>query len=350
MTSFQNFYKEVSRSKNPEIRKNFQFNFPGMIVLVDLKIFSNFRHLFIPLSEDENDIVRNYWVNVVMDVADLIGPQETKNHLSKPLEQQIYLENSRETIETLITNLSRIYKTFFFDKQQNIQVNEKDTRKNGKNSNVEPVTTFLEIITNIFEIMMTINDWRLRKNFQSELEIIRKYLNPNEVFEKYCEMVTKISKEGNIGIKKQCGSMLADFIPTLQSFDKRKYIIRTIYENFYKDANYNGKLFFQYFVGSALKTFSKASQRYFLINQALALSEDKVIGIKVEQAKILPSLYDSILKEDDSIKEKFKNVKKSFDNDSDSRLKDVMFFTNNKISLNSKSRLGDVLWFRARRY
>lgn len=80
-------------------------------------------------------------------------------------------------------------------------------------------------------------------------------------------MTISIVVRGNAAIKKKGGHMIANFIPKVHSFEKRKVIMKKIFESFYKDANYQDKLIFLYFVSAALRAFSRASLRYFIIQQ-----------------------------------------------------------------------------------
>jgi hypothetical protein len=89
---------------------NFLFNLPGMISLIDIKLFTSFRHLFLPLYCDDSEMVRLYWITVIMDVADLVGPEESIRHFAGPIRELIENENYRDTLEIIIANLSRLFK------------------------------------------------------------------------------------------------------------------------------------------------------------------------------------------------------------------------------------------------
>lgn len=332
LTSFLNFYKEVARSKNPEIKQNFQFNLPGMISQIDIKLFTSFRHQFLPQYCDENELVRLYWVTVIMDVADLIGPEESIRHFSGPVRELIENETYRDTLEIIINNLARLFKTFF---QYNANTKPPSNAKNSKKE--EYVPTIFDHVSNLFESLLQINDWRIRDVYLREIDEISQYYKADDIYELYINMIIAIVIRGNQQIKKRGGKMLATFVPRLHSQEKRKQTMKKIYESFYKDSNFQEKQIFLYFVSEALTNFSRASLRFFVLNQTQSLSEDKVIAVKYELAKLLPGIYDAIMKDDDIILEKFKLVKKSQDNIKDDRLKNILMLANNKINTNIKS-------------
>lgn len=60
------------------------------------------------------------------------------------------------------------------------------------------------------------------------------YYKANDVYENYCDMIVKIINEGTTEIKQKGGKMQANFIPRIASFEKRKFIMKKIYESFYK--------------------------------------------------------------------------------------------------------------------
>ena len=58
LNSVVNFYKEISRTKNDDIKCNFLLNFPAVIKYVDSKIYSNFKSNYICLYNSPNPKIR----------------------------------------------------------------------------------------------------------------------------------------------------------------------------------------------------------------------------------------------------------------------------------------------------
>jgi hypothetical protein len=82
LNSIINFYKEISRSKNDEIKCNFLMNFPAMIKYVDSKIYGNFKHLYFQLYNNKNAKIRLYWFYILLDMVELIEEEEKVEFLT----------------------------------------------------------------------------------------------------------------------------------------------------------------------------------------------------------------------------------------------------------------------------
>jgi hypothetical protein len=96
------------------------------------------------------------------------------------------------------------------------------------------VPTFFDHISNLYDNLLQINDWRVRENFLREIAIISGLYKADDIFEIYINMTISIVVRGNAAIKQKGGNMIANFIPKVHSFEKRKNIMKKIFESFYK--------------------------------------------------------------------------------------------------------------------
>lgn len=94
LNSIINFYKEISRSKNDEIKCNFLLNFPAMIKFVDVKIYGNFKHIYLLHYNSKNAKIRLYWFYILLDIVDLIEEEERFTVLKPLLEE--FLVNEQD--------------------------------------------------------------------------------------------------------------------------------------------------------------------------------------------------------------------------------------------------------------
>lgn len=94
--------------------------------------------------------------------------------------------------------------------------------------------TFFDHISNLYDNLLQINDWRVRENFLREIAIISGFYKADDIFEIYINMTISIVVRGNNAIKQKGGHMIANFIPKVHSFEKRKIIMKKIFESFYK--------------------------------------------------------------------------------------------------------------------
>lgn len=113
LTTFVNFFKELSKHKNDEIKCNFLFNFPGFIKLVDRNIYAGYRHTYIDLAKNKNDKIRHYWVAVLEDLVEFMAEDEKTGVFRSLIDWYFENEVSLIVIETLIDKLPALFNAFY---------------------------------------------------------------------------------------------------------------------------------------------------------------------------------------------------------------------------------------------
>jgi hypothetical protein len=113
LTTFLNFFKEISKHKNDDIRCNFLFNLPAFAKMVDKNIYAGYRHTFIELAKHKSEKLRYYWIMVLEDMVEFI-PEEEKLQIIKPLiDWYLESENDPLILETINGKLSSFFKLFY---------------------------------------------------------------------------------------------------------------------------------------------------------------------------------------------------------------------------------------------
>lgn len=113
LTTFLNFFKEISKHKNDEIKCNFLFNLPAFAKMVDKNIYTGYRHTFIDLAKHKNEKLRYFWVMVLEDMVEFI-PDDERVQVVKPIIDWYFeVEYDPLILETINQKLASIFKIFY---------------------------------------------------------------------------------------------------------------------------------------------------------------------------------------------------------------------------------------------
>lgn len=108
-----NFFKEISKHKNDEIKCNFLFNLPAFAKMVDKNIYASYRNTFIELAKHKNDKLRLYWIMVLEDMVEFI-PDDDRTQVIKPvLDWFLESEQDPAIIEIINKKLASFFRLFY---------------------------------------------------------------------------------------------------------------------------------------------------------------------------------------------------------------------------------------------
>jgi hypothetical protein len=116
----------------------------------------------------------------------------------------------------------------------------------------------------------------------------------------------------------------------LPDFEKRKNLMKIIFENFFENGNYQRKETFLHFADHSLEVFSRPAYKFFILNKIFALSNTEIESTLILIIKMLPrlSLILDPIKDQQDI-ERIKVIKKDLEDRGVKRIKDELRTTNN---------------------
>ena len=113
ITHFMNFYKDISKSKNDEIKCYFLFNLPAMNKLIDKNIYTTFKSTYLDLARNKNDTIRFYWISILEDLLEFIPEEDRLGPIKQILEYYFETEITSDGIEAILKKLNVIFKYIY---------------------------------------------------------------------------------------------------------------------------------------------------------------------------------------------------------------------------------------------
>lgn len=108
-----NFFKELSKHKNDEVKCNFLFNFPAFTKLVDRSIYAGYRHTYLDMAKSKNDRIRCFWITILDDLVEFMNEEDKTGAFKSLLDWYFESEVNLLVIEALIEKLPVIFTSFY---------------------------------------------------------------------------------------------------------------------------------------------------------------------------------------------------------------------------------------------
>jgi hypothetical protein len=348
LTGIMNFFKEISKNKNDDIRCYFLFNLPALNKLVDKNIYFNYRHVFLEFARSKNEKIRYYWVEILEDMIEFM-PEEDRLNLVKPLLDGLYeCETDGAILELLLAKWVAFFKCFYAHEEENSLVKLPHNPKNPVkvrrlfNQVKEKKSKFMSIARIMAAKIKNLNKWRLMKEFIIKLDEITKVEYINGFLPDILEILVECIKRSVEEVRREAVKLYCRVIIHLPKFDQRKTAVKIFYDELIKEATFHNKLSFLLFVEESMKVFSKPALRYYVLPQALMYYNEKAVSLKINLIRLMPDLIDAIDPKDEVINKKFQTMKKSFEDMNVKQIKEALIEATNKIQLRMRSKVYQI--------
>lgn len=115
ISSILSTFKEYGCNKNEEIRKNFAFNLPAILSILDPKQFDFFKNIYInQLLNEKSFEIRQIAVSCLHEIVKLL-PWEDVHKNFKDIIKSLFKESNYVLLRKLIVNLNQILEAFYND-------------------------------------------------------------------------------------------------------------------------------------------------------------------------------------------------------------------------------------------
>lgn len=337
-----NFYRDLPKSKNDEIKCTFLFNLPAMNRLVDKNIYSTFKSAFIELAKHKNERVRYYWVTVLEDLIEFIPEEDKTGPLRQAIEFFFDQETSPEVLEALIGKLSIVFKYFYAAEEDALNKAVSPVKQSTKvvwtvtqQKEREKKVRFMGACKLLLPKVKALYKWRLVKTFINKLDEVTKNEYMNSFYPDIQELLIEAIKKTNSEVRSDTVKLYCRIIVNLPKFEQRKNSVKLFVEEFNKDGSNDNRLHMLAFFAEALKVFSRPALRYYILPLLLAYHQHP-LSIKLALAKLVPDINDAIEPIDEVMLKKFiamKNALESYDN---KHLNELLMAAINKMQLRSR--------------
>lgn len=199
--------------------------------------------------------------------------------------------------------------------------------------------TIFSFSKGFFKRIKALNKWRIEIQLIETLFKIAEESDIMEIFDDYSQFMLDSMENGCAKVRKSACQHLSQVIALLPSFEKKKMIMKKVYEKFYYNSNFQKKETFVNFADSCIDHFSRASLRHFILKQTLALSESPIQSIQIGILRILPKIHLLLVSgEDSKVFSKISEIKKKFSQNESKRMRDVLRSINSAIQIGMKSK------------
>lgn len=108
-----NFFKELSKSKNDEIKCNFLLNLPAMNKLVDKGLFLSYKAVFLEMGKHKAEKVRLFWISILPDLIEFVPDEDKLVSVRPTVDWMFESEEAPAVLEEMLNRLCFLFKTFY---------------------------------------------------------------------------------------------------------------------------------------------------------------------------------------------------------------------------------------------
>ena len=113
ISSILSTFKDYGISKSEEIRRNFSYNLPAILFLIDSKQFENYRTIYLNhLLVEKSFEVRITAVSSLKEILKIIGFEEAHKTF-KDVMKSLFKEGNNMILKKIVMNLNEILEAFF---------------------------------------------------------------------------------------------------------------------------------------------------------------------------------------------------------------------------------------------
>ncbi len=337
-----NFYRDLPKSKNDEIKCSFLFNLPAMNRLVDKNIYSSFKSTFIELAKHKNERVRFYWVSILEDLIEFIPEEDKTGPIRQAIEYFFDQETNPEVLEALLSKLNVVFKNFYAAEEDAlnkavspVKLSTKVASAVNQQKEREKKLRFMGACKLLLPKVRALFKWRLIKMFVNKLDEVTKNEYMSSFYPDIQELLIEAVKKTNAEVRTDTVRLYCRIIVNLPKFEQRKNSIKLFVEEFNKDGSNENRLHMLAFFAESLKVFSRPALRYYILPLLLVYHQHP-LSIKLALAKLVPDINDAVEPTDEVMLKKFiamKNALEGFDN---KHLNELLMAAINKMQLRSR--------------
>jgi hypothetical protein len=353
LTNYLNFFKEVSKHKNDEVKCAFLFSLPGVCRLVDKTLFHTYKQTFFDLGRHRSDKVRLYWLTVLEDLVDLMADDD-RAVAKATLDWMLESENDVEIVERLLGRLAYYFRVFYLPEEEiliqpkpaptpkqqpayNKRRPSRELKDKDKKEEKEKKPRFLELCRTLLVRMKARHRWRWLESFIIRMDEITQGEFIVGYFPEILDLIIFFLKATPpVETRKTACRFYTRIIVNLPKFDLRKTAIRLFVDEIHNEESLQSRITMLIFYLETIRQFSKHAIKFFIIQPLLKMNDQATITLKLMLAKHLPEISNAIDSTDEVTIKKFISIRKGMEESQNKLLRETVAAAINQMQLQSR--------------